>query len=229
MRGKFITFEGGDGAGKTTQIDRLAERLKAEGHDVVITREPGGSAGAEAVRHILLSGAAEGHGADAEVMLFAAARLDHLQQLILPALTSGKTVLCDRFYDSTRAYQGANGTTDNDFITRMEKIAVGTNKPDKTIILDLPAEVGLQRVQARVESNRKNGKETLDANIDRFEKEALEVHTKRREIFQKIAKTNPKRCSLIDANRDIDAIAEDVWDAVSPVFNPSIKKPARAG
>src|SRR5918993_5480470 len=149
MRGKFITFEGGEGTGKSTQAQILAERLKVLGIAVITTREPGGSPGAEVIRHVILSGAVKPLGAEAEAMLFAAAREDHIAHTIRPALDRGHWVVCDRFADSTRVYQRVLGHVDPRLIKRLEKITVGENKPDLTIILDAPAETGLARAHAR--------------------------------------------------------------------------------
>src|SRR5262250_1076550 len=149
MRGRFITFEGGEGTGKSTQAAILAERLKAFGLMVVLTREPGGSPGAEAIRHVILSGAAQPLGSHAEAILFAAARDDHVQELIRPALDDGKWVVCDRFADSTRIYQGVLGNVDPRVIRSLERIAVGDTRPDVTCILDVPPETGLARALRR--------------------------------------------------------------------------------
>ncbi len=140
--GLFVTFEGGEGAGKSTQLRRLAETLRARGHDVVTTREPGGSPGAEAVRHVVLSGAAQEFGVRVEAMLFAAARSDHVEQLIRPALSRGAVVLCDRFMDSSRVYQGITGNLDPAFVESLERVAINGVVPDCTIIFDLPAAEG---------------------------------------------------------------------------------------
>ena len=173
MPGKFITFEGGEGAGKSTQVERLAARLRALGHSVVVSREPGGSAGAEAIRHVLLSGAAKPLGPHAEAILFAAARADHLRQTIRPALERGQWVISDRFADSTRIYQGVLGNVDARLIWRLEKLTVGETGPDLTIILDIPPDEGLARV------TRRRG----DAPVDRFEAEAFDFHKKLREAY----------------------------------------------
>src|SRR5215470_14819457 len=149
MRGRFITFEGGEGSGKSTHAKRLAERLRSCGLTVVLTREPGGSPGAEAIRHVVLSGAAQPLGSHAEAMLFAAARDDHVRELIRPALDKGHWVICDRFADSTRIYQGVLGNIDPRVINGLERIAVGGTKPDLTFILDIPAELGLGRAARR--------------------------------------------------------------------------------
>lgn len=142
IHGLFITFEGGEGAGKSTQIRTLADRLKAAGRDVVVTREPGGSAGGEAVRHVLLSGAAEAYGPSMEAILFSAARADHVDTVIRPAVDSGKDVLCDRFMDSSRVYQGVTGNLDPSFMRALERVAIAGMVPDLTLILDLPPEEG---------------------------------------------------------------------------------------
>lgn len=196
-RGLFITFEGGEGAGKTTQIERLAGWLRARGHRVLLTREPGGSPGAEAVRHVLLSGAAEQYGPAMEAILFSTARSDHVEQVIRPAVEAGMIVLCDRFMDSSRVYQGVSGKLDPAFMERLEEVAINGMVPDLTLILDLPAETGLERARAR----RGNG------DADRFEKEEADIHEERRQAFLSIAAAEPERCRVIHAARDTDAVA----------------------
>jgi dTMP kinase len=200
-RGFFISFEGGEGAGKSTQIARLAAKLRAKGYDLVVTREPGGSPGAEAVRHVILSGAAEPFGLEMEALLFAAARSDHVEQLIAPAIARGGIVLCDRFLDSSRVYQGGAGDLDPGFMTALERVAVNGTIPDMTLILDIDPAEGLKRANAR------RGDETPD----RFEKETLAVHQRRREAFLAIARSEPERCVVIDAS----ASPDDVEDAVT--------------
>lgn len=203
-RGLFITFEGGEGAGKSTQIARLAQKLREKGYDLLVTREPGGSPGAEAVRHVILSGAAEPFGPEMEALLFAAARADHVEQAIRPALESGKIVLCDRFIDSMRVYQGVTGNLSSDFMKAVERVAIDGVMPDLTLILDIEPEEGLRRASAR-----RGGEE-----VDRFEKETLDIHRKRREAFLAIAEREPQRCIVIDASRDPDAVQEAVTEAV---------------
>jgi len=200
LTGLFITFEGGEGAGKSTQIALLAEHLRALGLDPLITREPGGSAGAEAVRHVILSGNAESYGPAMEALLFAAARADHVDQLIRPALAESRIVLCDRFIDSSRAYQGVTGNLDAIYMAAIERIAIDGAMPDLTIILDIPAEKGLSR------ANKRRGSDVAD----RFEKEAIAVHEARRQAFLAIAEAEPDRCKVIDADRDQDAISADI-------------------
>jgi len=211
MRGRFITFEGGEGTGKSTQAKRLAERLKAHGLGVVLTREPGGSAGAEAIRHVLLSGAAKPLGPHAEAILFAAARDDHVRELIRPALDRGHWVVCDRFADSTRIYQGILGNIDARVIRSLERIAVGNTRPDLTFILDMPVEQGLKR------ASRRRGHKTAD----RFESETIEFHTRLREAYRELADSEPGRCILIDARQNADAVAEAVWTEVSRRLDPA--------
>jgi dTMP kinase len=183
-RGAFITFEGGEGAGKSTQIARLAATLRARsGRAVCVTREPGGSPRAEEIRAALLGGIAKPYGPFAEALLFSAARIDHLDQRIRPALNRGETVLCDRFIDSTRAYQGAAGGLDPAVVAALERVTVGPTRPDLTLILDLDPEAGLARVAAR----------GVGQGADRFEAEALDFHVRLREAFLAIARAS--RCA----------------------------------
>ena len=209
-RGKFITFEGGEGAGKSTQVTILSNRLKALGLGVVVSREPGGSAGAEAIRHVLLSGAAKPLGPHAEAILFAAARADHLRQTIGPALESGQWVISDRFADSTRIYQGVLGNVDARLIARLEKLTVGERGPDMTIILDIAPEIGLKRA-----SDRRG-----NAAIDRFEGEAFEFHKNLRQAYLELAEREPDRCVVINAGADPATVSEFVWSAVNTRLYP---------
>ena len=210
MRGKFITFEGGEGTGKSTQAGMLAQRLETYGLAVQLTREPGGSPGAEIIRHVLLTGAAKPLGADVEAMLFAAARDDHVQCTILPALRSGKWVVCDRFADSTRVYQGILGQVDQKLINVLERVSVGELSPDLTVILDLPVQVGLERAKQRRGS----------ARVDRFEGEGVEFHQKLRDAFLDIAAHEPDRCVVIDTTASKDIVADAIWQAVEPRLQP---------
>jgi dTMP kinase len=203
-RGKFITFEGGEGSGKSTQIKKLAERLGAAKLRVIVTREPGGSPGAEIMRHLVLSGMGKLLGPDAETLLFAAARDDHVRTVIQPALGQGTWVLCDRFADSTRAYQGSLGRVSPIVLNAMQRVTIGDLKPDLTIILDIPVEVGLRRAAAR----RGNGAP------DRFEAEDVKFHQDLRDAYKQIAAEEPQRCALIDANADADMVAARVWTAL---------------
>ncbi len=210
--GLFISFEGGEGAGKSTQIRRLAETLGARGLDVVVTREPGGSPGAEAVRHVLLNGAAEAYGTRMEALLFAAARSDHVEQVIRPALERGAVVLCDRFMDSSRVYQGVTGNLAPDFIEALQRVAVNGVVPDRTIILDIPAEQGLERARSRGQAAAEGP--------DRYEKERLETHEKRRDAFLDIAIREPERCRVVNAARNADQIAAEIEKLVDVLLKP---------
>lgn len=205
-QGHFITFEGGEGAGKSTQIRQLAAALEQEGYKVLVTREPGGSPGAEAIRHVLLSGAAESFGTGMEAILFAAARNDHVEEVIRPALERGEVVLCDRFLDSSRVYQGATGDLGHDLIETLQRIAVNGVMPDLTLVFDLPAAEGLSRARARGDADA--------VSPDRFEKEEVETHERRREAFLEIAEGDPARCRIIDAARSVEQVSADVLDAV---------------
>ena len=204
MRGKFITFEGGEGSGKSTHTAALAERLKARGIDCVLTREPGGSAGAEIIRHIILSGIAKPLGAETETILFAAARDDHVRVTIDPALDAGKWVICDRFIDSTRVYQGALGKVDMKLIRSLERVTVGATMPDLTFVLDVPANIGLARAKKRRGT----------ATADRFESEAIEFHEDLRRAFLVLAEREPKRIVVIDGRAPRDVVADRIWAAV---------------
>ena len=204
MQGKFITFEGGEGTGKSTQVAMLALRLESNGLGVQLTREPGGSPGAEIIRHVLLSGAAKPLGPEVEAMLFAAARDDHVRCTIIPALRSGKWVVCDRFADSTRVYQGILGQVDHKLINVLERVSVGELSPDLTVILDLPVQLGLERAKLR------RGNE----QADRFEGEGAEFHEKLRDAYLAIAAREPDRCVVIDASASKEAVADAIWQAV---------------
>jgi dTMP kinase len=207
-RGRFITFEGGEGSGKSTQIKTLAGRLNAAKVRAIVTREPGGSAGAEIVRHLVLSGMGKLLGPEAETLLFAAARDDHVRSVIQPALNQGIWVLCDRFSDSTRVYQGSLGKVAPAVLNAMERVTIGDLKPDLTIILDVPVEVGMKRAAAR----RGSGVP------DRFEAEDLKFHQELREAYRQIVADNPQRCVLIDANADAATVAASVWTALRDRF-----------
>lgn len=202
-RGRFITFEGGEGAGKSTQVRRLAERLTAGGREVVTTREPGGSPGAESIRDIVLKGAADRWSPVTEALLMYAARRDHIERVILPALARGAWVICDRFADSTRAYQGGAGGVDRGLIDALEDHVLDGARPNLTLVFDLPPEVGLERAHARAGAEM------------RFESKGMAFHTRLREAFRAIVAAEPQRCVLIDAGGDIEAVAAAIWDAVS--------------
>ena len=204
--GKFITFEGGEGAGKSTQVKLLAERLRDAAYKVVETREPGGTRRGEEIREFLLSGEAKNFGPMGEAVLFSAARAHHLNEVIRPALERGDWVLCDRFSDSTAAYQGAAGGVKPGLIRALERVAVDRNMPDMTFILDLPPEVGLKRTAQR---NGGGGERP-----DRFEAMDLHFHEALRAAFLRIAEEQPRRCIILDAMQAESAVAEDVWEAI---------------
>lgn len=209
--GRFITLEGGEGAGKSTQLRRLVERLAERGIRALATREPGGSPRAEDIRSLILSGEAARFGPVAEALLFSAARADHLAATIRPALARGDWVICDRFANSTRAYQGAAGGLDPRVVKALERIVVGDTKPDLTLILDLPPEQGLARASAR------RGQDS----VDRFESEALAFHQTLRQAFLAIAKAEPERCVVIDATGPEETVANMIWDAVQARLLPA--------
>jgi dTMP kinase len=200
--GRFITFEGGEGAGKTTQIARLAECLRSEGHDVLTTREPGGTPTAERLRDVLLDREVD-LGPMEEVLLFYAARRHHVDRLIRPAMAAGKTVLCDRFSDSTMAYQGAAGGIDRSRIEQIHRLTLGGFVPDRTVILDLPAEEGLRR------ASRRGG------GGDRFEDRDLAFHQRLRDAFLEIAREAPGRCVVIDGARSEDEVAAEIRERLA--------------
>ena len=200
-RGLFITLEGGEGSGKSTQGRRLAERLRSMGRDVVMTREPGGTIGAEAVRRLLLDGTARDLGRHAETALFAAARADHVAHRIRPALDAGADVLCDRFLDSSRAYQAGDP-----ILAHLERAAVNGTMPDLTLIFDIDPELGRERVRTR------------DGGLDRFEASSPDELARRREAFRAIAAAEPDRCVLIDANGGVDDVARETWAHVNERF-----------
>jgi dTMP kinase len=202
-QGPFITLEGGEGAGKSTQAARLTARLRGVGCEALATREPGGSAGAEAIRALLVIGAADRWSPEAETLLMYAARLDHVERTIAPALAEGTTVVCDRFADSTRAYQGAGGGANAALIDALEHEMRALCWPDLTLVFDLDAEAGLARAADRA------GGET------RFETKGLAFHERLRGAFLAIAAAEPQRCVLIDAGADPDAVEAEVWRAVS--------------
>ncbi|MGO9172106.1 MAG: dTMP kinase [Rhodomicrobium sp.] len=212
----FITLEGGEGGGKTTQSAALAERLRKAGLDVLQTREPGGTPRAEAIREVLLSGKAKRFGPLGEAVLFYAARESHLELAIRPALEKGRWVVCDRFSDSTRAYQGAAGGLPLSVIDILDTAVVGATRPDLTIIFDLPPELGLRRAAER-KRQRADG-DSADKGLDRFETMSLAFHRSLREEFLAIAKAEPKRCVVVDASKDMQRVADETWAVVRERF-----------
>lgn len=199
--GKFITLEGGEGAGKSTQIRRLAEALESEGKTVTVTREPGGSPGAEAIRGLLLDPDAE-WTPGSEVLLHFAARADHFTTCIGPALKQGHWVICDRFADSTRAYQGYGLGVSQAAINRLYEIALGDVQPDLTLMLDLPVSTGMERLKSRA------------GDTDRYEQMDLDFHERLRQGFLQIANDNPERCVVVNAEADVDTVAAQILQNV---------------
>ncbi|MBY6243714.1 dTMP kinase [Methylosinus sp. Sm6] len=207
--GRFVTLEGGEGAGKSTQMRLLQETLAERGVEAIATREPGGSPHAEALREALLGGRAAPLGPLGEAILFSAARIDHLDRLIKPALARGAWVICDRFADSTRAYQGARGGVDPRLIALLERVALLGAKPDLTIILDIPPEEGLERAKRR---------RRPDEPPDRFESEGLAFHEGLRRAYLDIAASEPGRCCVVDARAPEQEVAQAIWHIVEARF-----------
>lgn len=201
-QGRFITFEGGEGTGKSTQVARLVDRLRARELEVLQTREPGGSDGAEEIRNLALNGDAGRWSPMTETLLMFAARSDHLERTIRPALEAGRWVVCDRFADSSRAYQGAGGGVPAGFIETLDTAVVGATQPDLTLVFDLPVEVGLERAFGR------------GLFETRFESKGLAFHERLRKGFREIAAAHPGRCVVIDADGDLDTVTDRVWAAV---------------
>lgn len=202
----FITFEGGEGTGKTTQLDKLAAALGKKGVDVLCTREPGGSPEAEAIRNELVLGDPGKWSPLAEALLMNAARDSHLRKTIRPALASGRTVLCDRFMDSTRAYQGAAGGVDMNLIAALEKSVVGETVPDLTLVFDIDPEIGLARAKP---------------SEDRFERKGPEFHSRLNAAYREIARAEPQRCRLIDASAPPEAVFAAIMKIVLPLIGPA--------
>ena len=213
-RGRFITLEGGEGAGKSKHAALLAEWLKGQGVDVLVTREPGGSPRAEALRSMLLTGRFAAGGAETEALVFALARADHLAETIRPALGAGRWVVCDRFIDSTRAYQGSAGV-EPALLDLIEAIVVGADRPDLTLILDVPADLGLSRALR------------AKPNPDRFESDALALHEARRRAFLDIAAREPERCVVIDASGELPQVAEAIRKTVAARLKPGVAQAVR--
>ena len=204
MTGLFITFEGGEGCGKSTQIAALKARLEAIGKTVVQPREPGGTALGESVRSLLQhDDAGQGMSPKAELLLFAASRAQHVRELIAPAIAQGQIVLCDRFLDSTTVYQGVARAIDSKKVDTINQFAIGDTKPDLTILIDLPPEIGLARVHAR-----------SDGQLDRMEKEAIEFFQAVRQGYLDLAKSEPKRFLVLDGSQSIEDLETQIWQRV---------------
>lgn len=205
--GLFITFEGGEGVGKSTQVRRLAARLQAAGQEVVVTREPGGSPGAEAIRNLVLNGSADRWSPVTETLLMYASRRDHIERTLRPALDRGAVVLCDRYADSTRAYQGAAGGADPGLISALETFILEEVRPDRTLVFDMDPELGLARALGRPDAEA------------RFESKGLDFHRRLREGFLAIARGEPGRCRIVDASGEPDAVEGRVLAALSDLVN----------
>ena len=204
MTGLFITFEGGEGCGKSTQIAALKARLEAMGKTVVQTREPGGTPLGESVRNLLQhDDAGQGMSPEAELLLFAASRAQHVRELVAPAIAEGQIVLCDRFLDSTTVYQGVARAIDSKRVDTINQFAIGDTKPDLTILIDLPPEIGLARVHAR-----------SDGQLDRMENEAIEFFQAVRQGYLDLAKSEPKRFLVLDGSQSVDALETQIWQRV---------------
>ncbi len=205
--GKFITLEGGEGVGKSTQATRLADALRGQGVEVVVTREPGGTAGAEAIRHLLMTGDEDRWSARAEALLFAAARADHVEKVIRPALERGAWVICDRFIDSTRAYQGGAGGVSDDDILALHKVGSGGLMPDRTVLMWLPPEVAASRA-----FDRDKGRG------DRFGDKGPEYHARLMVAFEDFALTEPYRFRIVDAVGNIESVTAALVGAVDDLL-----------
>lgn len=202
--GLFITFEGGEGGGKSTQIARLQERLEAAGHRVLRTREPGGTALGEALRQLLQHDAAgQGMSPEAELLLFAASRAQHVRESIAPALAAGQIVLCDRFLDSTTVYQGVARAIDAGKVQAINQFAVGTTRPNLTFLIDLPPEIGLARIRARGRGE-----------LDRMEQETLEFFQAVRQGYLDVAGKEAARFQILDGSQSIETTANTIWECV---------------
>lgn len=203
--GFFLTVEGIDGVGKSTQARMLAERLRMLGREVVETREPGGAPGAEDIRRLLVEGDPERWSPECETLLFTAARCDHVERVIRPALARGAVLVCDRYVDSTRAYQGAGAPERRQLVDRLHRLAIGLD-PDLTLIFDMDPAAALERTRRRMS----------DLAEDRFERKGIVFQARLREEFLAIAAAEPARCALIDAAQPPATVAGQVWAAVAP-------------
>lgn len=217
MSGRFLSFEGGEGAGKSTQLRLLAERLREQGVEVVTTREPGGTPGADAIRALILTGDADRWGVRAEALLMNAARADHVERLVRPALARGAWVISDRYADSTLVYQGVGGGLDEAELRALHRVSTDDLWPDLTLILDLPETEGLARATARAGAEM------------RFESKGAAFHAAVREGFRARAAADPARCKLIDATGSIEDIAARIWAAAEPLLQSALPAGERVG
>lgn len=206
---RFITFEGIEGCGKSTQLRLIAKRLQENGYDVVVTREPGGCPIADQVRAILLDARNSAMTPLAELLLYAAARAQHTEEVVKPALAAGKVVLCDRFADATVVYQGYGRGIDLAVIADLNRMAAGTLRPDMTVLLDCPVSVGLSRAFSRISSAQ-------GAREERFEQESLQFHERVRQGYLKLAAAEPDRFVVIGGDRGIEETGDDIYRAVLP-------------
>jgi len=204
--GRFITLEGGEGAGKTTQVRLLVDRLAARGIAAVATREPGGAPGAEDIRQLLVSGDTARWQPMTEALLHTAARVEHVANLVRPTLLSGTWVVSDRYVDSTRAYQGSAQGVGAEAVLALHDLALGGLMPDLTLVLDLPVEQGLARARSRA------------GGEDRYERMGAAFHTRLRDAFRAMAKAEPGRCVLVDAAGDVDVVAARLWSILASRF-----------
>lgn len=221
MPGRFLTLEGGEGAGKSTQLRRLRDRLSAQGYEVVTTREPGGSPRAEAIRALVLGGGAKRFGAFAETLLFAAARADHVERIVRPALMRGAIVICDRFIDSTRVYQGRLAAVPEPVLRALERVALGDVRPNLTIVIDVPPKLGLARAVHR--------REISGGHADRFEEEGLSFHAEVRDGFLAIAAAEPERCAVVDGAGPPEGVERMIWAETEARLLYDMPEQAEAG
>lgn len=208
--GRFITLEGGEGAGKSTQVKRLAAMLAGRGIEIVQTREPGGTPGAEAIRGLLVSGDTGRWDAVTEALLHYAARREHVEKTVKPALQRGAWVVSDRFADSTMAYQGYAGGIGRETVATLHRLVLGDFQPNLTLILDLPVEAGLARARSRMQGQA--------AAEDRYERMGMDFHQALRDAFRDIAAREPQRCRVIDAGGNVDQVAAAIWNVVAEQF-----------
>jgi dTMP kinase len=205
-KGKFITFEGGEGSGKSTHIERLAARLRQDGHQVLLAREPGGTEVGEQIRHILqYSKQSAAMIAETELLLFSASRAQLVREIILPALDEGRLVLCDRFFDSTTVYQGVGRRIDPRAVAEINRIAVGACRPDLTLVIDLDPRTGLERARGR-------------ELFDRMENQSLEFYERVRQGYLDLAKREPQRVKVVDGGQDVKIVGQQIWSLVKSVL-----------
>jgi dTMP kinase len=209
----FITLEGIEGSGKTSQVQKMAAFLESRGHTCLLTREPGGTPIGRRIRQVLLDPENRDLDPGAELLLYTADRVQHVRTVILPAIAAGKVVICDRYVDATRAYQGVARKLDIELVETLHRLLVDNLKPDLTFLLDLPPEEGLRRAWAQIDSGARSARET------RFEKEALEFHTRVREGYLNLAAREPERIAVVDARVSV----ADVWRQMAQILEKTLK------